>query len=105
MREAPSLPITARCRKPAAEIRAFDPEGLEERGRCCRASPFCADAYEAMERRRRGSSAPGWNEFRVARPGSGSIACSVADADLSPHVYKPAEMAASGFFIHIAAGP
>src|SRR5579864_2932220 len=49
MREAPSLTILPALQEAGAEIRAFDPEGLDEARPLLPGIAFCADAYQAMD--------------------------------------------------------
>ena len=65
MREAPSLAILPALAAAGAEIRAFDPEGMEEAREVLPDILYCADPYAAME----GADAlvllTEWNAFRA----------------------------------------
>ncbi|HTS90991.1 MAG TPA: UDP-glucose/GDP-mannose dehydrogenase family protein [Stellaceae bacterium] len=98
MREAPSLTIVPALQELGAEIRAFDPEGMTEAKKLLPGIAFAADAYDAM----RGADAAvlltEWNEFRALDlERVKSLLKTPTLIDLR-NVYKPAEMAAAGFF-------
>jgi UDPglucose 6-dehydrogenase len=97
LRDAPSLDIIPKLQEAGAEIRAYDPAGLEEARRLLPTIMLCANAYEAA------AGADGlvlmteWNQFRnldlerIKR----SLKTPVF-VDLR-NVYEPARMASLGF--------
>jgi len=98
MREAPSLTILPALQEAGAEIRAFDPEGLDEARPLLPGIAFSTDAYETMDGADAVVLLTEWNEFRaldLARVKR--LLRSPTLIDLR-NVYKPAEMAAAGFF-------
>jgi UDPglucose 6-dehydrogenase len=98
MREAPSLTILPALQEAGAEVRAFDPEGVDEARPLLPGITFSATAYEAMDGADAVVLLTEWNEFRaldlerVKR-----LLKSPTLIDLR-NVYKPADMAAAGFF-------
>jgi len=98
MREAPSLTILPALQEAGAEVRAFDPEGIDEARPLLPGITFSATAYEAMDGADAVVLLTEWNEFRaldlerVKR-----LLKSPTLIDLR-NVYKPADMAAAGFF-------
>ena len=98
MREAPSLTILPALQEAGAEVRAFDPEGADEARPLLPGITFSATAYQAMDGADAVVLLTEWNEFRaldlerVKR-----LLKSPTLIDLR-NVYKPADMAAAGFF-------
>ena len=98
MREAPSLTILPALQEAGAEIRAFDPEGIDEARPLLPGIAFSAHAYEAMEGADAVVLLTEWNEFRALDLGRmKQLLKSPTLIDLR-NVYNPAEMAAAGFF-------
>jgi UDPglucose 6-dehydrogenase len=98
MREAPSLTILPALQEAGAEIRAFDPEGLDEARPLLPGIAFSADAYEAMDGADAVVLLTEWNEFRALDlERMKRLLKSPTLIDLR-NVYKPGEMAAAGFF-------
>jgi UDPglucose 6-dehydrogenase len=98
MREAPSLAIIPTLQAAGAEIRAYDPEGIAEAKKLLPGVAFVSDAYAAMN----GADAivllTEWNEFRALDlERAKHLLKSPTLIDLR-NVYKPADMAAAGFF-------
>ena len=98
MRDSPSLTILPALQAAGAQIRAFDPEGVKEAKQLMPGIVFAETAYDAMT----GADAlvllTEWNEFRaldLARVRQ--LLKSPTIVDLR-NIYKPAEMAAAGFF-------
>ncbi len=96
MREAPSLEILPRLLAAGAEIRAFDPEGMEEAKKLLPDLFYAPDPYAAME----GAAAlillTEWNAFRaldLARVKR--LLATPLVIDLR-NIYKPEEMSAAG---------
>jgi UDPglucose 6-dehydrogenase len=97
LRDAPSLDIIPKLQEAGAEVRAYDPAGLEEARKLLPTVTLCANAYEAA------AGADGlvlmteWNQFRnldLERIKS-SLKTPVF-VDLR-NVYEPARMASLGF--------
>jgi UDPglucose 6-dehydrogenase len=98
MREAPSLTILPALQEAGAEIRAFDPEGVDEARPLLPGIAFPANAYEAMDGADAVVLLTEWNEFRALDlERMKGLLKSPTLIDLR-NVYKPAEMAAAGFF-------
>ena len=98
MRESPSLAIIPALQEAGAEIRAFDPEGMEEAKKLLPGIGFCSNVYEAMERADAVVLLTEWNEFRALDfDRMRSLLKSPTIIDLR-NIYKPADMAAAGFF-------
>jgi UDPglucose 6-dehydrogenase len=98
MREAPSLTILPSLQEAGAEIRAFDPESMDEARPLLPGIAFSANAYEAMEGADAVVLLTEWNEFRALDlERMKRLLKSPTLIDLR-NVYKPAEMAAYGFF-------
>jgi UDPglucose 6-dehydrogenase len=96
MRDAPSLEILPRLIAAGAQIRAFDPEGMDEAQRLMPELVYCQDAYQTME----GADAlillTEWNEFRGLDLGRvRDLLASQLVIDLR-NIYQPQEMAAAG---------
>jgi UDPglucose 6-dehydrogenase len=97
LRDAPALDIIPKLQEEGAEVRAYDPAGMEEARKLLPTVTLCANAYEATA----GADAlvlmTEWNQFRnlnleriknsLTRP---------VFVDLR-NVYEPARMAALGF--------
>jgi UDPglucose 6-dehydrogenase len=98
MREAPSLTILPALQEAGAEVRAFDPEGHEEAKKLLPGVVLSANAYEAMDGADAVVLLTEWNEFRALDlERVKSLLKSPTLIDLR-NVYKPADMAAAGFF-------
>jgi len=105
MRESPSLDILPALQAAGAKIRAFDPEGMGEARKLLPDVAWCDDAYATMP----GADAlliiTEWNQFRALDLGrvKGMLRQPVL-VDLR-NIYKPHEMAASGFRYHSIGRP
>jgi UDPglucose 6-dehydrogenase len=98
MREAPSLTIIPALLAAGAEIRAYDPEGAAEATKLLPGVEFVGDAYGAMDGADAVVLLTEWNEFRALDlERVKGLLKSPTLIDLR-NVYKPAEMAAAGFF-------
>ena len=98
MREAPSLTILPALQEAGAEVRAFDPEGVDEARPLLPGIAFSTTAYEAMDGADAVVLLTEWNEFRALDlERMKGLLKSPTLIDLR-NVYKPAEMAAAGFF-------
>jgi len=65
MRDAPSLVILPALAAAGAEIRAFDPEGMDEAKKLLPGLFYCADPYEAIEAADALILLTEWNAFRA----------------------------------------
>ena len=98
MRDSPSLAILPALKRAGANLRVFDPEGMEEAKRLIDGVTFCQGAYDAMD----GADAlviiTEWNEFRALDlKRVKSLLRSPTVIDLR-NIYKPADMAEAGFY-------
>jgi len=99
MREAPSLSIVQALQDAGAEIRAYDPEGMEQAKLLMPEVTYCANAYEAAK----GASAIAliteWDQFRALdfKRLKKAVATPLL-VDLR-NVYRPDEVARHGFTI------
>jgi UDPglucose 6-dehydrogenase len=64
MRESPSLDIIPALQAAGAEVRAFDPAGMEEAKKLLDDVTWCADAYDALNGTDAVVIVTEWNEFR-----------------------------------------
>ncbi|TAL08659.1 MAG: UDP-glucose/GDP-mannose dehydrogenase family protein [Nitrospirae bacterium] len=97
LRDSPALDIIAKLQKGGAEVRAYDPAGMDEARKLLPAVALCANAYEAAA----GADAlvlmTEWNQFRnldLERIKAGLKRPVFVDLR---NVYEPARMAALGF--------
>ena len=97
VRESPSLVILPGLMERGAEVRAFDPAGMDEGRRLLDGVAWCRDSYDAMA----GADAlvilTEWNEFRaldLAR--ARGLLKTPLIVDLR-NIYDPGEVAAAGF--------
>ena len=98
MREAASLTIIPVLQAAGAEIHAYDPEGGPEAAKLLSGIAFAEDAYAAMDSADAVVLLTEWNEFRALDlERVKGLLKSPTLIDLR-NVYKPAEMAAAGFF-------
>jgi len=65
MRDAPSLDIVPALVESGAQLRAFDPEGMETARPLLPEITYCRDAYEAMESAHALVLLTEWNQFRA----------------------------------------
>jgi UDPglucose 6-dehydrogenase len=101
MRDAPSLPIVSRLIEDGAQVRAYDPEGMEQARPMLPSSvQYCRDALDAAE----GADAlvliTEWNEFRALAPARLRAAMRGAVIVDLRNVYDPAAMREAGFAYH-----
>jgi len=100
MRESPSLAIVPALMQAGAAVRAYDPEGMAEARKLLPGAVFCSSAYEAMAGADALVIVTEWNAFRaldLARVKA--LLATPVIVDLR-NIYKPADMAAAGFFYH-----
>ncbi|HKS19792.1 MAG TPA: UDP-glucose/GDP-mannose dehydrogenase family protein, partial [Bradyrhizobium sp.] len=97
MRDAPSIPLVTALQDMGAEVRVYDPVGMEQARKVFENVTFCSDAYDCA----RGSHAlvivTEWEQFRALdlKEIAGIMACPVI-VDLR-NVYSPEEVTRSGF--------
>jgi UDPglucose 6-dehydrogenase len=100
MRDSPSLSILPVLHESGAELRVFDPEGMEEARKLMPDLEYCTDAYATMQ----GADAliliTEWNEFRALDiERMKSLLKTPLVIDLR-NIYRPDEMEAAGFMYH-----
>lgn len=106
MRESPSLPIVWRLIEDGAQVRAFDPEGMEQaKGMLPKEVTYCADALDAAAGADLLVLITEWNEFRAL--GADRLAQAMRGrviVDLR-NVYDPAALRTAGFEYHCIGRP
>jgi UDPglucose 6-dehydrogenase len=88
----------ARLQAAGAQVRAFDPEGMAEAKKLMADIEYCGNSYETMAGADALVLVTEWNEFRaldLARVKSLLKTPTIIDLR---NIYKPANMAAAGFF-------
>ena len=97
MRDAPSVPIICRLAEEGAEIRAFDPVGMDHaRTLLPHGVAYCHDAYDALAGADAAVVVTEWNEFRALSPARvREVMRGHVVVDLR-NVFDPAAMAAAG---------
>ncbi len=106
MRDAPSIPIVGRLAEDGAQIRAFDPAGMEQaRPMLPPNVTYCTDALDAA----RGADllvvATEWNEFRAIAPERLREAMRGDLVVDLRNMYEKASMEAAGFRYHSIGRP
>ena len=101
MRDSPSIPIVARLVQDGAELRAFDPEGMEQaRPLLPPGVTYCRDAMDAVS----GADAlvviTEWNEFRALSPARLKAAMRGDVLVDLRNIYDPVAMTQAGFAYH-----
>jgi len=97
MRDSPALDIVPALTGAGAQVRAYDPKGMEEAKQLLQGVTWCKDAYEAMEEADALVIVTEWNEFRLLD------LARVKDLLKSPvmidlrNIYDWREMQAAGF--------
>ena len=97
VRESPSLVILPGLMERGAEVRAFDPAGMDEGRRVLDGVAWCRDSYDAMAGADALAILTEWNEFRaldLAR--ARGLLKTPLIVDLR-NIYDPGEVAAAGF--------
>jgi UDPglucose 6-dehydrogenase len=97
MRDSPSLDIVPALLEKGAQVRAFDPEGMDEARKLLPGITYCDDAYATMDGADCLAIVTEWNEFRaldLARVKS--LLKSPVLVDLR-NVYEPAQIREQGF--------
>lgn len=100
MRESPSLVIVPELQQSGAEIRAYDPEGMDEAKKLMPSLTYCQDAYDAAK----GADAlvvlTEWNEFmRLDLAKLKTLLRTPLVIDLR-NIYKRRDMRDAGFTYH-----
>jgi len=97
MREAPSIPLIAALQDMGAQVRAYDPVGMEQSRDFLKGVTYCKDPYDCAQ----GASAlvivTEWEQFRAldfAR--LGTVMAKPVLVDLR-NIYRPDELAKHGF--------
>ena len=106
MRDAPSLVVVPRLLEAGAEIRAFDPAGMEEARQILTDVTWCEDSYSAMTGADAVVILTEWNEFRALDLRRiKSLLSAPLMIDLR-NIYSPDELARNGFdYISIGRPP
>jgi len=97
MRDSVSLDLVPMLQEAGANVRAYDPAGMEEAKKFLKNVTYCNDAYDAMQNCDAAVILTEWNEFRaldLAR--AGKVLRSPVLIDLR-NIYRPTEMKAAGF--------
>ena len=97
MREAPALAIVQALEDAGAQVRAYDPEGMEQARPLMPAVTFCASPYEAAEGAAAIAIVTEWDQFRaldLAR--LRTLVAEPVLVDLR-NIYRPDEVARHGF--------
>ncbi len=97
MRDAPSIDIVPALRAAGAEVRVYDPEGMDEARKVISDVIWCDNAYDTMPDADVMVIITEWNEFRgldLGRVKDLMRAPSMVDLR---NIYNPAEMANAGF--------
>lgn len=106
MRDAPSLVVVPRLLEAGAEVRAFDPAGMEEARQILTDVTWCEDSYSAMTGADAVVILTEWNEFRALDlKRIKSLLSAPLMIDLR-NIYSPDELARNGFdYISIGRPP
>lgn len=97
MRDSPSLAIIPALQAAGAQIRAYDPEGMDEARALLDDVGWCDDAYQAMDGADAVALLTEWNQFRALDlKRIKELLKTPRMIDLR-NVYNPADMAAAGF--------
>ena len=100
MRDAPSLDIIPLLQEAGAQIRAYDPEGMEEARKYLIDIEWVKDAYSVMPNADALLVLTEWNEFRVLNfDRIKSLLKAPLIIDLR-NIYAPADLATHGFSYH-----
>ncbi len=105
MRDSPSLEILPAMQRAGANIRAFDPEGMDEAREMLEDVMWCEDTYSTMEDADALVIITEWNAFRgLDFERVKSLLSSPILVDLR-NIYNPDEMAAVGMDYHCLGRP
>ena len=105
MRDSPSLAIIPALQAAGANIRAFDPESMDEARKLLKDINYCSGAYETMEGADALAIVTEWNEFRALDPARmKSLLKKPIVVDLR-NIYTSADMIDAGFAYHCIGRP
>ncbi len=96
LRDSPSLEIVPALQKEGAQVRAYDPEGMNEAKKLLQGVVWCGSAYEAMKGADALAIVTEWNEFRSLDLGQVKALMNRPVVVDFRNIYNPAEMAAAG---------
>ena len=97
MRDAPSLDIAPALRAMGAEVRAFDPEGMEEAAKLLEGVTFSDGPYEAVEGADAVVILTEWNQFRALDLDRVKLLLRQPVMVDLRNIYRPEDMRARGF--------
>ncbi|MGI4764736.1 MAG: UDP binding domain-containing protein, partial [Janthinobacterium lividum] len=103
MRDAPSLAIVTALQDSGAEVRAYDPEGMENARSLLEGVTYCTDAYDCADGADAVAIVTEWDLFRALdwdRVKGGLRSPLLIDLR---NIYRPAEMEARGF-VYVSIG-
>ena len=96
MRDSPSLDIVPALKAAGAEVRAFDPEGMEEARRLLEGVTWCESAYTAIEGADALAIITEWNAFRALDLNRVKLLLKEPVMIDLRNIYDPAEAVAAG---------
>jgi len=98
MRESPAIPIVAQLIEQGAQVRAFDPQGMDQaRPLLPPAVTYCRNAFETATGADALVVVTEWNEFRAVSPARlKDVMAGTVIVDLR-NIFDPAAMRAEGF--------
>jgi len=97
MRDAPSLDIIPALQSAGAQVRVFDPEGMEEAKHMLEGVDFREGAYQCVAGADAVVLITEWDEFRALDLGRVKAALKTPTMIDLRNIYNPAEMQAKGF--------
>jgi UDPglucose 6-dehydrogenase len=97
MRDSPSLEIIPALQKAGAEVRAFDPEGMDEARQMLANVTFCENAYDTLKAADAMVILTEWNEFRALDFDRVKALLKTPILVDLRNIYNPADMVAAGF--------
>ena len=97
MRDAPSLDIAPALQAMGAEVRAFDPEGMEEAAKLLEGVTFSDGPYEAVEGADAVVILTEWNQFRALDLDRVKLLLRQPVMVDLRNIYRPEDMRARGF--------
>jgi UDPglucose 6-dehydrogenase len=65
MRDSPAIAIVRALQDAGAQVRAYDPEGMEQAAKLLDNVTYCSDAYEAMDGADAAVIVTEWDDFRA----------------------------------------
>jgi UDPglucose 6-dehydrogenase len=97
MRDAPSIPLITALQDMGAEVRVFDPVGMEQAKKVFESVTFCEDAYDCAKGAHALVIVTEWEQFRALdlKEMASIMVCPVI-VDLR-NIYSPEEVARTGF--------